>query len=70
MDVRRVTVTMRLRRLVFGVFDWMDYHVTSARLRVLDWICGPLPLTPDDEQRERDRDRLRKSLLDVELEWQ
>jgi len=68
MDVHCGTVTMRLRRPMFSLIDWMDYHLTSARLRVLDWICGPLPLTPEDEQRERDRDRLRKNLLEVDLD--
>ena len=66
MDVRCVTVMMRLRGLVFGMIDWMDYQVTSARLWVLNWICGPLPLTPADEQRKRDRE----GLLDVDLDWQ
>jgi hypothetical protein len=37
------------------VLDRVDYVITLARLRVLDCVCGPVPLTPAHGRRERDR---------------
>jgi hypothetical protein len=48
---------MSYHSLLSRALDRVDYLITSARLRVLDWVCGPEPLTPADEQRERDHDR-------------
>jgi len=47
-----------LRRLFWRVADQLDYLVTLARLRMLDALAGPLPETPADRQRERDREGL------------
>jgi hypothetical protein len=50
----------RLRRLFWRVVDHLDYLVTLAWLRVLDALAGPLPVTPADRQRRRDRERDKK----------
>jgi hypothetical protein len=46
-----------LRRLFWRVADALDYLLTLARLRILDALAGPLPETPADQQRARDRER-------------
>jgi hypothetical protein len=51
----------RLRQLFWRVADQLDYLVTLARLRILDALAGPLPETPADRQRYRDRERLRRA---------
>jgi hypothetical protein len=55
-----------MRRLSWRVADDLDYLVTLTRLRVLDAIVGPLPETPADQQREQDRERLRKAFPEIE----
>jgi hypothetical protein len=35
-------------------------------LRILDALAGPLPETPADQQRQRDRDRLRRAFPEIE----
>jgi hypothetical protein len=52
--------------LFWRVADDLDYLVTLTRLRVLDAIVGPLPETPADQQREQDRERLRKAFPEIE----
>jgi hypothetical protein len=47
-----------LRRLFWSVTDQLDYLVTLGRLRILDALAGPLPETPADRQRQRDRERI------------
>jgi hypothetical protein len=61
-----IVVTGRLRRLFWRVADNLDYLVTLTRLRVLDAIVVPLPETPADQQREQDRERLRKAFPEIE----
>ena len=61
-----IVATGRLRRLFWRVADDLDYLVTLTRLRVLDAIVGPLPETPADQQREQDRERLRKAFPEIE----
>jgi hypothetical protein len=56
----------RLRRLFWRVADDLDYLVTLLRLRVLDGLAGPLPETPADQQRARDRERIEKSFPAIE----
>ena len=46
-----------LRHLFWRVADQFDYLVTLSTLRILDALPGPLPETPADQQRARDRDR-------------
>ena len=50
----------RLRRFFWRIVDGLDYALTLARLRILDSLTGPLPETPEDQQRERHRDRLER----------
>jgi hypothetical protein len=50
--------------------DRLEYLVTYTRLRVLDWVYGPELPTPADEQRERERDRLRKAFPKVDIDGQ
>jgi hypothetical protein len=57
---------MLTHRLVSLALDRLDYLITSTRLRVLDKIWGPEPLTSADESRERERDRLRKAFPKVD----
>ena len=45
---------MSYQSLFSRALDRLDYLTTLARLRVLDWISGPEPLTPADKRRERD----------------
>ena len=61
-----IVATGRLRRLFWRVADDLDYLVTLTRLRVLDAIVGPFPETPADQQREQDRERLRKAFPEIE----
>jgi hypothetical protein len=61
---------MRHRSLVSRALDHPDYVITYTRLRILDWICGPEPPTPADEQRERDHERLRKAFPKVDIDGQ
>jgi hypothetical protein len=58
------------RCFVSRALDHLDWVITYARLRILDWIYGPEPLTPADEQRERNRDRLRKAFPKVDIDDQ
>jgi hypothetical protein len=51
----------RLRRLFWGVTDALDYLWTLATLRILDGLAGPLPETPADQQRARDRERIERA---------
>ena len=44
-----------LRRLCWHLADVLDYLVTLAWLRILDALAGPLPETPADQRRKRDR---------------
>jgi hypothetical protein len=41
--------------------DGLDYWLTLARLCTFDALTGPLPETPEDQQRERDRDQLERA---------
>jgi hypothetical protein len=61
---------MLYRRLVSRALDDLDYVFTFMSLRTLDWICGPEPPMPADEQRERDRDRLREAFPKVDKDGQ
>ena len=55
-----------LRRLFWHVVDQLDYLVTLARLRILDMLTGPLPETSADRQRQRDRERIKRALPEIE----
>jgi hypothetical protein len=55
-----------LRRLFWRVADQLDYSVTLARLRILDALAGPLPETPADQQRQRDRERIERAFPESE----
>jgi hypothetical protein len=61
---------MRDRSLVSRALDHLDYVITYARLRILDWMYGPEPPTPADKQRERDHERLRKAFPKVDIDGQ
>jgi hypothetical protein len=54
-----IVATVRLRRLFWRVADDLDYLWTLATLRILDALAGPEPETPADQQRARDRQRMR-----------
>jgi hypothetical protein len=50
-----------LRRLFWRAAGDLDYLWTLATLRMLDALAGPLPETPADEQRARDRERIKRA---------
>ena len=52
---------MRLGRIWWRIADQLDYWLTLTRLRILDALLGPLPETPEDQQREQHRDRLERA---------
>jgi len=37
-------------RLFWRLFDAVDYAIMSARLRLIDIVCGPEPSAPADRQ--------------------
>jgi hypothetical protein len=55
-----------MRRLFWRVADDLDYLVTLVRLRVLDALAGPLPETPADQRRKRDRERIERAFPEIE----
>jgi hypothetical protein len=55
-----------LRHLYWRVADALDYLWTLATLRILDALAGPLPETPADQQRERDRERIERAFPAIE----
>jgi hypothetical protein len=55
-----------LRRLFWRVADQIDYLVTLARLRILDALAGPLPETPADRERQRDREMIKRAFSEIE----
>ena len=56
----------RLGRIFWSIADGLDYWLTLARLRILDALTGPLPETPEDQQRERDRKQLERAFPEIE----
>jgi hypothetical protein len=64
--VNGVTARGRLRRLFWRVADQLDYLLTLARLRILDALAGPLPETPADQQRARERERIERAFPDID----
>jgi hypothetical protein len=58
--------TDRLRRLFWRVADEFHYLWTLTTLRILDAIVGPEPDTPDDQQRARDRQQIKRAFPEIE----
>jgi hypothetical protein len=56
----------RLERLFWRVADELDYLLTLVWLRILDALAGPLPETPADRQRQRDRERIERAFPEIE----
>jgi hypothetical protein len=48
--------------------DRIEYAAISARLAVLDWICGPEPATAADRQREAEKDLLQRAFPAIDLD--
>lgn len=44
-------------------------RVTLARLRLYDWLAGPMPETPADCTRAEERDRLHKALPQLDFDY-
>jgi hypothetical protein len=40
--------------------------VTLAGLRILGAVAGPLPETPADRQRQRDREKIKRAFPEIE----
>jgi len=55
-------------RFVWSVMDRFDYAITSVRLRVVDWICGPDPPTAADRQREAEHERLQRAFPRIDID--
>jgi hypothetical protein len=53
-------------RAFWLMLDTLDYWLTLARLRILGAFAGPLPVTPADQQRERDRKRIAGAFPKIE----
>ena len=49
------------------ISDRIDYVVTSVRLTILDWIYGPEPPTPADQQREAGKELLQGSFPAIDI---
>ena len=62
----RAVADKPLRRLFWRVADDLHYLWTLATLRILDALAGPLPETPADEERQRDRERIKKAFPEIE----
>ena len=56
----------QLRRLVWRSADHLDYLLTLAKLRVLHAMAGPEAETPADQQRQRDRERIKSAFPKIE----
>jgi hypothetical protein len=56
----------QLGRILWRIADHLDYGLTLTKLRILDALTGPLPETPEDQQRERRRDRLERAFPKIE----
>jgi hypothetical protein len=52
---------VRLRRVLSRIADSLDYWLTLARLRIVDALSGPELVTPADQQREHDRERIARA---------
>jgi hypothetical protein len=61
-----IVATVRLPRLFWRLADALDYLVTLTRLRILDAIVGPEAETPADQQRARDRERIKRAFPAIE----
>jgi hypothetical protein len=51
----------RLGRILWRIADHLDYALTLTKLRILDALAGSELETPEDQQRERHRDRLERA---------
>jgi hypothetical protein len=49
-----------LRRFFWRIADGLGYWLTLARLRILDAVAGPEPVTPADQKRGKDRDQIER----------
>jgi len=56
----------RLGRIFWSIADGLDYWLTLARLRILDALTGPLPETPEDQQRAQDREQLERAFPGID----
>jgi hypothetical protein len=56
----------RLRHLFWRVADELHYLWTLATLRILDALAGPEPETPADQQRARDRERIKRAFPEID----
>jgi hypothetical protein len=56
----------RPARFFWRVLDVLDYWLTLTRLRILDALTGPLPETPEDQQRRHDRERIERVFPKIE----
>jgi len=55
-------------RLFWCLFDAVDYAIMSARLRLVDMVCGPEPPTPADRQREIEKERLQRAFPSIDID--
>jgi hypothetical protein len=65
--VLKVKILDGLFRFWRDALDRADYSVTLGRLRVLDWLAGPEPETPADQERKREREQIKKAFPKIEL---
>jgi hypothetical protein len=51
---------------LWRIADRLDYRLTLTKLRILDALTGPLPETPEDQRRERDREQLERAFPGID----
>ena len=52
--------------LFWRALDRVDYWLTLARCASLDTLAGPLPETPADQERKRDRKKIERAFRKIE----
>ena len=57
----------RLADLIAKALDRADFAATAAWLGILDRLAGPLPETEADRIREREAERLRRAIPDMDF---
>jgi hypothetical protein len=64
----KVTALSVLSELWSWAVDRIEYAITSARLTIVDKVCGPEPPTQADRQREAVKEELRRAFPAIDLD--
>jgi hypothetical protein len=63
----KITAIRVSARFWSWAIDGIGYAVTSVRLAILDWICGPEPPTAADQRREEEHARLQRAFPAIDI---